>query len=645
MQTAEQKSVKKIAIIGLPNTGKSQVFNNLTGEYTVVANYPFTTVEMKKTICKIRGKTYEVIDSPGLHCLYIHSEEELMVRDMLLKEKPDIVIQCIDANQLKQSLMLTADLLELGIPMVISLNAIDETARKGIWIDSEKLSQLLGVPVVESVAISGIGTEELKNAIVNVRVGKWGVSYGRIIEDAILRLQSKMPEDTIYKRKMSVLMLLFDPFLSGFIREKYGDEINASLENEVSNIKLRFRGNLGRIINNRRLQWISDISREVVKKQRINMGGFSQTFGQLCRHPVFGIPILGGFLIITYLLVVHVAGFLDGVLSAVLLDPTIEYITGVVPPGFWNDFLVGDYGIVTLGFFNAIVTVLPILSVFFLMFAFLEDIGYLSNLCVLVKRIFEKIGLTGKAIMPLVLAFGCKTMATLVAKSLKSRKERFIAIYLIAFAIPCAAQFAIDMGILGRVGFSAFLIAYGVLALVEVGAGFVLNRMIKEKEKSDFIQELPPIRLPNPKAILIKTYYRLYWFLKEALPIFIIAAGVLFFVDKIGLLDATKNVIKPVVVNWLGLPIDIVDALILSLARHEAAAGLLFNMMDEGALNYRQAIVAVVITTMFVPCFANIVAMCKELGVKTGIAMAATINISSFILAGILNWTLVLLLR
>ena len=244
--------------------------------------------------------------------------------------------------------------------------------------------------------------------------------------------------------------------------------------------------------------------------------------------------------------------------------------------------------------------------------------------------------------MPLVLGFGCKTMATLVTRGIQSRKEKFIAVYLIAFAIPCAAQLAIDMGILGKVGFIAFLIAYGTLAFVELGAGFILNRIIKEEKKSDFIQELPAIRIPNPKAILVKTYYRLYWFLKEAIPIFIIAAAVLFLFDKTGILGLTKRLLSPVVVNWLGLPINIVDALILSLARHEAAAALLFNMVDAGALNYIQCIVAVVITTMFVPCFANIVAMCKEMGVRTGIAMATVINISSFILAGILNWILIL---
>ena len=137
--SGSSRDVKKIAIVGLPNTGKSQIFNNLTGEYTLVANYPLTTVEMKRTRCRIGGEQYEVIDTPGLHCLYIHSEEELIVRDMIFKEVPDVIIQCIDANQLKQSLILTADLLELQIPLIISLNAIDETAKRGVWIDSAGL--------------------------------------------------------------------------------------------------------------------------------------------------------------------------------------------------------------------------------------------------------------------------------------------------------------------------------------------------------------------------------------------------------------------------------------------------------------------------------------------------------------------------
>jgi len=643
--------IKKIAIVGLPNTGKSQVFNNLTGTYALVANYPLTTVETERARCDINGQSYEVIDTPGLHCLYIHSEEELQVRDMIFSEKPDVIIQCIDANQLKQSLTLTADLLELEIPMIISLNAIDETARKGIWIDSDGLSRALGISVIESIAVNGIGTNQLKAAIRKARIGRCPVKYGEIIDSGISAIAPQLPEDVWFKRKAAILLLLNDPFLANYLTKKYGPENTAQLFQQTDKIRKQFRANIGQAINNKRARWVDELADNTTRKQKILHGEFSKSFGRLSRHPVFGIPILIFFLLMTFMLVVHVAGFLDGILSATIVDPTIGFIEGLfqaedgnIKHQFWYDFLVGHYGILTLGLFNALVTVLPILSVFFLMFGFLEDIGYMPSLCVLVKRIFGKIGLTGKAIMPLVLALGCKTMATLFTKSLNSRKEKFIAVYLIAFAIPCAAQLAIDMGIIGRLGnlrLLGFAITYGTLVIVEIGVGFLLNKAIKDDEKSDFLQELPAIRVPNPKAIIVKTYYRLYWFLKEALPIFIIAAASLFFVDKIGLLDLTKTALSPVVVGWLGLPIDIVDALILSLARHEAAAGLLLNMVDSGALNFIQCVVAVTITTMFVPCFANIVAMCKQMGVKTGLAMAVAINISSFVLAGILNWILV----
>jgi len=635
-------AVRKIAILGLPNTGKSQIFNNLTGEYTLVANYPLTTVEMKRGSCVIGGESYEVIDTPGLHCLYIHSEEELIVREMIFSEKPDIIIQCIDANQLMQSLTLTADLLEIGIAMVISLNSIDETAKRGVRIDSEGLSSLLGVEVVESAAINGSGTKELKSAIGGAHIGRGGVEYEEIIERGIRAIESELCEEVSFKRKVAILLLLEDPFISDYLRDVCGQEKVIRLKRRVNEVKRGFRGNMGQAVNKRRSQWAEDLSEKTIRRQTIKLGEFSESFGRLSRHPIFGLPILVFFLFTMFFLVVYAAGFIDSVLGGLIVEPTVEFVRGHLPAGFWSDFLVGHYGLLTMGLFNAIVTVLPILSVFFVMYGFLEDIGYIPNLCVLVSRIFKRIGLTGKAIMPLVLAFGCKTMATLVTKGIRSRKEKFITIYLIAFAIPCSAQLAIDMGILGKAGFVAFLIAYGTLGVVEICAGFLLNKVIREDAKSDFIQELPAIRVPSIRAILVKTYYRLYWFLKEAVPIFIIAALGLFFVDRMGLLDLTKCVLEPVVVGWLGLPIDIVDALILSLARHEAAAALLLNMADSGALNFVQIIVAVVITTMFVPCFANIVAMCKELGVKTGIAMAVAINISSFILAGILNWILLL---
>jgi len=635
--------VKKIAIVGLPNTGKSQVFNNLTGKYTLVANYPLTTVDINRANCVIEGQPYEMIDTPGLHCLYIHSEEELVVRDMIFSEKPDLFIQCIDANRLKQSLTLTADLLELDIPMVISLNAIDETARRGIWIDSDKLSRLLGVPVVESVAVNGLGTNELKKVLQKARVGKFAPRYGPIIDDGILTLESQLPQEFGFGHKAAILLLLGDPFLTDYLKERYGPEKVAQLNDQVNRIARQFRGKFGHVLHNKRAQWVDNLADKAVRKQKVAPGQFSKSFGRLCRHPVFGIPILLIVIFAMYFLVVNVANVIAGWMDETVWFPVESKIDNLVKIQWLNEFLIGDYGILSLGLANAFLTILPILSVFFIVFNILEDIGYIPNLCVLTKRIFDRFGLSGSAIMPLVLGFGCKTMATLTTKSLRSRKERYIAIYLIAFALPCAAQMALNMSILGRMGIRAFVIAFSVLAFVEIAAGVTLNKILAEEQRSDFLQELPPIRLPNPKAVIVKTYYRLWWFIKEAVPVFIYAAVILFVIDKTGILDTAKNVLRPVMNDWLGLPVQMVDALILCMARHEAAAGMIIKLIEKGQLNYVQCIVAVTITTMFVPCFANIMAMIRQLGTRRALTMAVIINASSFLIAGCLNWGLVIL--
>jgi len=633
--------VKKIAIVGLPNTGKSQVFNNLTGEYALVANYPLTTVEMKRTRCQIAGELYEIIDTPGLHCLYIHSEEELIVRDMIFSEKPDIIIQCIDANLLKQSLTLTVDLLELEIPMVISLNAIDETARKGIWIDSGGLSHHLGVPVIESIAVNGVGTNQLMAAISKARVSKWPVKYGEVIDGGISAIASELPEDIRFRRKAAVLLLLDDPFFTDYLEKRYGSEKTVQLTEQVDRIKKQFRASIGRAINNKRSHWVEDLAENTTRKQKITPGEFSRSFGRLSRHPVFGIPIFILVIFTMYFLVVNVANVIAGWMDQTLWVPLESRIDKFVTIGWLNEFLIGDYGVLSLGLANAFLTIMPILSIFFIAFNILEDIGYIPNLCVLTKRIFDKLGLSGSAIMPLVLGFGCKTMATLTTKSLRSKKERYIAIYLIAFAIPCAAQMALNMSILGRMGVRAFVIAFSALAFVEIVAGIVLNKILKGEKRSDFLQELPAMRLPNPKAVIKKTYYRLLWFTKEAVPVFIYAAVILFVIDKLGILNAVKNVLEPVMGGLLGLPVQMVDALILCMARHEAAAGLIIKLIQAGQLNYIQCIIAVTITTMFVPCFANIMAMIKELGPRRAITMAVIINASAFLIAASLNWILV----
>ena len=643
-KSTNSPSAKKIMIVGLPNTGKSQIFNNLTGEYAVVANSPLTTIQLKRTQCRIGNQIYEIIDTPGLHCLYIHSEEELVVRNAIFSERPDVIIQCIDANRLKQSLTLTADLVTLGIPMIISLNAIDESARMGIWFDSEELSRLLGIPVVESMAIHGQGTRELKEAVTRARKGTWKIGYGDLIENGINAIEARLRKDFPYKRTASLMILRKDPFILENMRERHGELEIAGLEKELKEITGRFRGNIKHFINNRRNRWIDDIAGRVIRKQKVEPKEFTQVLARLSRHPLFGVPILLIVIYMMFLLVVNVANVSSEWMSNELWLPVKNAIGVIFPAGFWHDLLIGDYGVLSLGLANALLTVLPILSVFFIMFNTLEDMGYIANLSVLTKRVLGKLGLSGGAIMPLVLGFGCKTMATLTTKTLISRKEKYIAIYLIAFAIPCSAQLGLNMSILGRMGLGAFAIAFMVLAFVGAAAGISLNRILKEKEERlAFIQELPAIRIPNLKGVFKKTYYRLYWFLKESLMVFVYAALVLFAIDRLGILEGCKRLLRPVVEGFLGLPLAMVDAIILCFARHEAGAGMIINLIKKGQMDYTQCIVAVVITSIFAPCFANIMAMVKEIGSKSTVATLASISVSAIVTAGSLNWVLVTL--
>ena len=633
----------RAAIVGLPNTGKSQLFNDIAGGYTLVANYPQTTIEISRKKFSLRGREVELIDTPGMQSLHIHSEEDIMVRELLFSEQIDVLIQCIDANRLKQSLLFTLDLLDLNIPLIIAVNAVDETKRRGITINTRKLAEALGVQVIENIAQINKGSGEIRAALADAATAEWKPEYGSELERKLTQIEKLLPRKTRFRRKKAILLLEGDSQLPHWLEKNLGDGTYAKLADRLRHMRNESLGRPERELAKRRTAIVNTIAAQAVEWTGGKSSQFTQTFARLSRHPIFGIPILLAIILTTYLLVVEVAGLIEGLLSGVLVDPLTAWINSLLGPGFLNDLLIGPYGLLSLGLFNAFVTVLPILSVFFLMMGALEDSGYLPNLMVLTRKILSKIGLSGNSIMSLILGFGCKTMATLTTKGIPSRKERLIAVFLIAFAIPCSAQLAIDMAVLGRVGFKAFLIAYGTLAIIELAAGFILNKTMKADGQSYFMQELPPIRLPRPRALAKKTAYRIYWFLKEAVPIFLIAAVGLFFVDKIGLLDLIKRGLRPIVVTWLGLPLDIVEVLILSLARHEAAAGLLLDMVDRGALTYIQTITAVVITTMFVPCFANIVAMCRQLGVKTGLLITAAINGSSFILAGILNWILVFL--
>jgi ferrous iron transport protein B len=624
---------KRIAIVGLPNSGKSHLFNCLTGAYDLVANYPLTTIDIKEKSCRVGQEKWVVADTPGLHGLYIQSEEEIPVRELLFGRPPDIIVQCVDANRFRESLVLTSDLLTLGIPLVLFLTAVGESVQHGVRLDAQKLSRELGLRVVQSPA-PGKGVAELTRFLAGVHSLPRTPRWGEPLESALQRVQALLPPGCPSPRAAALLLLENDPSFAGTVK----NGLAAGLET----IRSSLAGKGPLLVSSQRNRWVDGIAGAVTTSMRRGPAGFSETFARMCRHPLYGIPILAFILGAIYLMVVYVAGALSLLMTAALADPVIAAVGHFLPQGFWRDLLIGQHGLLTLGLFNSLTTVLPILSVFFLVFGLLEDVGYLPNLAILTRRVSEKIGVTGNAIIPLVLGFGCKTMATMSARTLSSRRERLIVVTLIAFAIPCSAQMGLSIAILGQHGVRYFILAFALLGVAEAAVGLLLNRLLPREQKGQFIQELPPIRVPRFSAVAKKTGYRLLWFLREAIPIFLVAALAMFVIDRIGLLALMKSGLAPFMTRFLGLPVDMVDALLLSFARSEAAAGYILNMSREGALNGAQSIVAVVLLTTFAQCFANIAAMFKEVGARAAILVVASIYVLSFALTGAVHGLLAL---
>ncbi len=636
----EAGSPPRVVLVGLPNVGKSQIFNRLTGRYAVVANYPMTTVTLERRPAFLGGQRHEVVDTPGLYGLTVYSEEGREVRALLYRERPTVVVQCVDANRLKSSLSLTADLLELEVPLVVALNAVDETTRRGIEIDARRLADLLGVQVVTLVAEQGLGTGELKGAIAAARPGTRPRRYGDALEAAVARVGARLGPATPYPRRTALALLGGDPFLAAELAAGGHLEDPGALEAEVAAVRRDLKANPAAAAARVRNRWIDQTVAEVVHVRPALSGRGARVAEALSRHPLFGLPVLAGLLVACFLLVVNVANRLADAMNEGLWQPAEAFLSGWIPPGAWHDLLLGEHGLISFGLAGALLTVLPVLSVFFLAFGAIEDTGYLPNMGVLVQRALGRLGLTGASIMPLVLACGCKTMATMATRVLHSRKERIIAVVLIASSIPCAAQTGMHLAILGRTGVGALGIVAAVMLAGFAVAGLVLNRLLPADRPTHFIQALPPMRLPSPRAVLVKTAYRLLWFCREAIPIFVLAAAILYAAEAVGILGALRVALAPLIEGMLGLPPELVDVLVLSIARQEAGAAMLLMLVEQGRLDPGQTVVAVVLALRFVPCFNTVVAMGRELGVGGAATAVVAINGAAFLVAAALRWGL-----
>ncbi len=566
----------RIALVGNPNVGKSVVFGRLTGRYATVSNYPGTTVAVTKGRSVVGAEVCDVIDTPGVNALDgTLSEDERITREVLVNGESDLIVQVADARNLRRALALTAQIAAFHKPTILALNMVDEAFARGVSVDARALAVTLGIPVVEMVAVEGRGVQELRDALTRAAI----------------------PAVPAHRSA------------------------------------------------GERAAWAHDLTDRVRRISALSLARVQEALARATRQPATGLPILFAVLYALYLFVgVFGAQTLvklleDGVFGKGINPAAIWLADHFIPVTFIRDFLVGQYGVITMGLTYSIAIVLPVVATFFLMFSFLEDSGYIPRLAIFSDRIFRVMGLNGKAVLPMVLGLGCDTMATMTTRILGTPKERLIAILLLALGIPCSAQLATIMGILGGISFAALLTLFGVVLGQMFLVGWLAAHVLKG-DRSEFVLELPPIRWPRLGNLLTKTRLRVWWYLGEAVPLFLVGTMLLFVLDKLNLLDRVAALGRPIVTGLLGLPPSTAQIFVMGFLRRDYGAAGLFQLAHSGQLTAVQAVVALTVMTLFIPCVANFLMIVRERGVRVGFAMLGVITPLAVFTGAGLNYVL-----
>lgn len=473
------------------------------------------------------------------------------------------------------------------------------------------------------------------------------IVYDKEIENIVFRIMSHLKSDySLSKRTMALLLLEQDEEILELIRLNESEnylEIKEMVEEFVSNSLVA----PSYLISQAQQSESRKVLKKVFKHNKNGGSGASSLADRLTINPFIGIPLLLLVLYFGFYKFVGVFGagtlvdFIESDIFDTYINPYVNStVNNLISWKVISDLFVNDYGIITLGIKYAVAIVLPVVGCFFLMFSVIEDSGYLPRISLLLDRVFKKIGLNGRAVIPMTLGFGCDTMATMVSRTLETKRERVITTFLLALAIPCSAQLGVILSLLSGKP-KALLVWIIFMAFIFLLVGYLTSKVLPG-ERPGFYMELPPLRMPRLSNVLKKTYVRMYWYFKEVLPLFILASVLIWIGNLTGLFMKTVNLMKPLV-SSLGLPEKTAEIFLFGFFRRDYGAAGLFELQSTGLMNGRQLVVAAATLTLFVPCVAQFAMMVKERGWKTAVAMAAFIVPFAFAAGFILNRLLILL--
>jgi len=625
----------KIALVGQPNCGKSTIFNQVAGYKSITSNFPGKTVTYNATKININGNTIELIDLPGTYSLSSSEPSELETRKYLISNEADIVINVVDSSVLIRSLELTLQLLELQVPMILCLNMLDEAKRKGMVINSKKLSDIFGIKICNSIASKGIGIKELFRTSVKEALKKaekpkiipFSRDIEKIIDSLILKLAKEQQKGkSTFPQRLNAIKFLEND--ETFLKETRIDSPHLIKEIEVHQKKLeKSHGKASdQVISSERHSLAMNIFEETVEVKHGKRTTLRDKFDNILLHKYFGylflIIILGGFFYIIFKPGAYIEQPLMNQFQRVII-----YFEG---KGLFFKIIESSIQ----GIAGGVAIVLPYLFPFLFGLALLEDIGYLPRMAFLLDAFMHKIGLHGKSAFPFILSYGCTVPGIMSTRILESERERFITI-LLATMIPCSARITIIFGLVAYfISPWAALFIYLFNLLIIAITGKVFTKILPDISPG-LIMEIPSYKTPSLKVVFAKTWLRMKDFIIVAWPI-LIAGSVVLSLLKYYNLESNVNMIFSPITKSLGLPVIVGTTLIFGILRKELSMIMLlqvFNTPDiSSVMSASQIFIFTIFVVFYVPCLATITVIFKELGLKrTIISIMVTLFIAYFV--------------
>ena len=621
-----KKTEKKIniALAGNMNVGKSVIFNSLTGLHQHIGNWPGKTVERAEGTLHYKGYTIDVIDLPGIYSLSTFSIEELISREYIAIERPDVVINVVDAPVLERNLFFTLQLLEFGVPMIMALNQVDVARKKGIAIDYKKLQKLLGIPIIPTIAIRDVGVHKLLNEAIKIFRGKkktkpLKIKYGKDIETRIEKIVKLFKKSGTKKfeikyplRYVAIKLLEGDKEIKKIVND-INPKIITVAEKYAKEIE-RIHGHpSATVIASQRYNIVNKIAGDV-QLFTTSEKKFTEKLHNITTHKLWGYIIMFVLVLSMFFTVFSFGNFLSEYLTNIFANAGAlfeeTFGIGIVSKLIWS---------LVEGIIAGVVIVIPYILPFYFILGFLEDSGYLSRIAFLVDNIMHKIGLHGKAFIPLMLGYGCNVPACLGCRIMETQRERLIAIF-VTTLVPCAAVTVIILGLVGKFLGIVWALALYVINLLII---FILGRILFKVlpgEPTGLIMEMHSYRMPHLKTVAKQTWFRVKEFIYIAFPLIVVSSFLIKLLEVANLLQPIGNMMIPITVDWLGLPVVAGIVLIFGIVRKELTLIMLATL--AGTTNFAlvltpaQMIVFTLVTMFYIPCIATIAALIKDIGWK-----------------------------